>query len=157
MVEYSKVNVKLSDAQLKKLKTAIKNKTGATLRMSLKMFNGNDIPYELLLTTRQKTKLRNAFNNNMSTDLKLSTAHISKIIQSGGFIGRLLGPLLKTGLPLIKNVIKPLAKSVLIPLGLTAAAQQQMWKYIKNIGIWNNNFNNFKRKNERHNENYSRF
>ena len=84
----------------------------------------------------------------MSTDLKLSTAHISKIIQSGGFIGRLLGPLLKTGLPLIKNVIKPLAKSVLIPLGLTAAAQQQMWKYIKNIGIWNNNFNNFKRKNE---------
>ena len=148
MVEYSKVNVKLSDAQLKKLKTAIKNKTGATLRMSLKMFNGNDIPYELLLTTRQKTKLRNAFNNNMSTDLKLSTAHISKIIQSGGFIGRLLGPLLKTGLPLIKNVIKPLANSVLIPLELTAAAQQQMWKYIKNIGIWNNNFNNFKRKNE---------
>ena len=122
MVEYSKVNVKLSDAQLKKLKTAIKNKTGATLRMSLKMFNGNDIPYELLLTTRQKTKLRNAFNNNMSTDLKLSKAQISKIIQSGGFLGRLLGPLLKTGLPLIKNVIKPLAKSVLIPLGLTAAA-----------------------------------
>ena len=86
------------------------------------MFNGNDLTHELLLTTRQKTKLRNAFNNNMSTDLKLSTAQISKIIQSGGFLGRLLGPLLKTGLPLIKNVIKPLAKSVLIPLGLTAAA-----------------------------------
>ena len=63
MVEYSKVNVKLSDAQLKKLKTAVKNKTGTTLRMSLKMFNGNDIPHELLLATRQKTKLRNAFNN----------------------------------------------------------------------------------------------
>ena len=122
MVEYSKINVILSDAQLKKLKTAVKNKTGTTLRMSLKMFNGNDIPHELLLTTRQKTKLRNAFNNNMSTDLKLSRAQISKIIQSGGFLGRLLGPLLKTGLPLIKNVIKPLAKSVLIPLGLTAAA-----------------------------------
>ena len=58
----------------------------------------------------------------MSTDLKLSKAQISKIIQSGGFLGRLLGPLLKTGLPLIKNVIKPLAKSVLIPLGLTAAS-----------------------------------
>ena len=58
----------------------------------------------------------------MSTDLKLSKAQINKIIQSGGFLGRLLGPLLKTGLPLIKNVIKPLAKSVLIPLGLTAAA-----------------------------------
>ena len=58
----------------------------------------------------------------MSTDLKLSQAQISNIIKSGGFLGRLLGPLLKTGLPSIKNVIKPLAKSVLIPLGITAAA-----------------------------------
>ena len=71
MVEYSKVNVKLSDTRLKKLKTAVKNKTGTALRISLKMFNGNDLPHELLLTTRQKTKLRNAFNNNISTDLKL--------------------------------------------------------------------------------------
>ena len=122
MVEYSKVNVKLSDMQLKKSKTAVENKTGTTLRMNLKMFNGNDLLHELLLTARQKTKLRNSFNNNMSTDLKLSKAQISKIIQSGGFLGRLLDPLLKTGLPLMKNVIKPLAKSVLIPLGLTAAA-----------------------------------
>ena len=69
------------------------------------MFNGNDLPHhELLLTTRQK-KPRNSFNNNMSTDFKLSKAQISKIINSGGFLGRLLGPLLKTGLPLIKNVI----------------------------------------------------
>ena len=74
MVEYSKVNVKLSDTQLKKLKTAVENKTGATLRMILKMFNGKDLPHELLLTTRQKTKLRNPFNNNISTDLKLSKA-----------------------------------------------------------------------------------
>ena len=86
------------------------------------MFNGNDLPHESSLTIRQKTKLRNAFNDNMSTDVKLSTAQISKIIRSGGFLGRLLGPLLKIGLPLIKNVIKPLAISVLIPLGLTAAA-----------------------------------
>ena len=71
MVEYTKVNLKLTDMQFKKLKTADKNKTGTTLRMSFKMFNGNDLPQELLLTTRQKTKLRNAFNNNMSTDLKL--------------------------------------------------------------------------------------
>ena len=77
MVEYSKVNVKLSDTQLKKLKTAVKGKTGMTLRISLKMINGNDLPQELLLTTRQKTKLGNAFNNNMSTDLKLSRAQIS--------------------------------------------------------------------------------
>ena len=86
------------------------------------MFNGNNLPHELLLTTRQKTKIRNASNNNTSTDIKLSKAQINKIIQSGGFLGKLLGPLLKTGLPLIKNVIKPLAKNVLIPLGLTAAA-----------------------------------
>ena len=86
------------------------------------MFNGNNLLHELLLTTRQKTKIGNAFNNNTSTDIKFSKAQINKIIQSGGFLGRLLGPLLKTGLPLIKNAIKPLAKSVLIPLGSTAAA-----------------------------------
>ena len=72
MVEYRKVNVKLSDAQLKKLETSVKNKTGANLRMSLRMLYGNNLPHELLLTKRQKTKLRNAFNNNMSTDLTLS-------------------------------------------------------------------------------------
>ena len=107
-VEYNKVNVKLSDSQIKKLKDTVSNNTGTII--------------ELLLTTRQKTKIRNAFNNNMSTDLKLSKAQINKIIQSGGFLSRLLGPLLKTGLPLTKNVIKPLATSVLIPWGLTAAA-----------------------------------
>ena len=122
MAEYTKVNVKLSDIQRKKLKDAASN-TGTTLTISLKMFNGNNLLLELLLTTRQKIKIRNAFNNNnRSTDLKLSKAKINKIIQSGEFLGKLFGPLLKTGLPLIKNVIKPLAKSVLIPLGLTAAA-----------------------------------
>ena len=118
MVEYSKVNVKLSDTQLKKLKIAVKNKTGTTLRISFKMFNGNDLPHELLLTIRQKTKPRNAFNNNMSTDLKLSKAQISKIIQSGGFlrslISKLAGPLMK--------VVIPLAKNVLAPLRITATA-----------------------------------
>ena len=106
----------------KKLKDAVKNNTGTTLRISLKMFNGNNLLHELLLTTRQETKIKNAFSNNKSTDLKLFKAQINKIIQSGGFLSKLLGPLLKAGLPLIKNVIKPLAKSVLIPLGLTAAA-----------------------------------
>ena len=65
MVEYSKVNAELSNTQPKKLKTAAKNKSETILRMSLKMFHGNDLPQELLLTTRQKAKLRNAFNNNM--------------------------------------------------------------------------------------------
>ena len=85
MVEYSKLNVKLTDTQLKKLKTDFKNKTGTTLRMSFKMLDRNDLPHELLLTTRQKTKLRNAINNNMPIDFKLSKAQMSKIIQSGGF------------------------------------------------------------------------
>ena len=118
MVKCSKVNVKLPDKQLKKLKTGIKKKIETTLRMSLKMLNGNDLPLELLLTTRQKAKLRNAFNNNMSTDLTLSKVQISKIIQSGGFLGSLLS---KLAGPLIKVVI-PLAKNVLFPLGITADA-----------------------------------
>ena len=122
MVEYTKVNVRLSDSQLKKLKDTVSNNAGTTLRINFKMFNGNNLPHELLLTKRQKTKITNAFNNNTSTDIKFSKAQINKIIQSGGFLGRLLGPLLKTILPLIKNVIKPLAKSVLIYLGLNAAA-----------------------------------
>ena len=118
MVENSTVNVK----QLNKLKSAVKNKQRTILRMNARMLNVNNLPHELLLITRQTTKLRNEIENNMSTDIKLSKAQISKIIQSGGFIGKFLGPLLKTGLPLIKNVIKPLAKSVLIPLKLVAAA-----------------------------------
>ena len=118
MVEYNKVNVKLPDTQLKKLKITVKNKIETTLRINLKMFHGNDLPHELLLTTRQKTKLRNAFNNNMPTDLKLSKAQISKIIQSGGFLGSLLS---KLAGPLMK-VAFPLAKNVLAPLGITLAA-----------------------------------
>ena len=66
MIEYSKVNVKLSDSQIKKLKDAVKDNTETTLRISLKMFHGNDLPHELLLTRRQKAKLRNAFNNKVS-------------------------------------------------------------------------------------------
>ena len=108
MVEYNTVNAKLSNSQLNKLKSAVKNRQGTTLRMNAKMFNANNLPRELLLTTRQTTKLRNGIENNMSTDIKLSKAQTSKIIQSGGFLGKLLGPLLKTGLPLLKSVIKPL-------------------------------------------------
>ena len=118
MVEYSKINLKLTDAQLKKLKTAVKNKTGTILPMSLKMLNGNDLLHELLLTKRQKTKLRNALNNNMLTNLKLSRAQISKIIQPGGFLGSLLR---KLAGPLIKVAI-PVAKNILALLGITAAA-----------------------------------
>ena len=118
MAEYSKVNVKLSNEQLKQLKTAVKNKAEKSLRINLKMFDVNDLPHELLLTTRQKAKLRNAFNNNMPTDIKLSKDQISKIIQSRGFLGSLLSKLAD---PLMKVAIL-LAKTVLAPLGITAAS-----------------------------------
>ena len=84
MIQYSELNVKLSDSQLNKLKISVKNQTGVTLRMNIKIFNGNNLPLELLLTTRQKTKLRNATKNNMPTDIKLSKAQISKISSLGG-------------------------------------------------------------------------
>ena len=118
MVEYSKVNVKLSDTQLKNFKNPVKNKTGTTLRIRTGMFHGNNLPHELLLTTRQKQKLRNALNNNTSTDIKLSKAEIIKIIQSGGFLGFLLS---KLAVPLMKVAI-PLAKNILASLGIAAAA-----------------------------------
>ena len=78
--------------------------------------------HELLLTNRQVANLHKAFASNSSTDIKLLKTQLSKMILSGGFLGRRLGPLRKTGLPLIKNVIEALPKSVLIPLELTAAA-----------------------------------
>ena len=109
MVEYSKVNVKLTDAQLKKLKTAVKNNVGTTLIMNVKMLNENNLPHELLLVRRQKTKLRNAFNNNMSAEITLSKAQVSKIIKSSGFLGSLLstiaGPLMKVAVLLAQNIL----------------------------------------------------
>ena len=86
--------------------------------MNIKLFTGNNLPHQLLLTARQKTKLRNAFENIMSTDIKFSKTQISKIIQSGGFLGSLLS---KMAGPLMKVAV-PLAKNVLAPLGINAAA-----------------------------------
>ena len=118
--------MKLSSSQLNKLKSAIKNETEVVLRLSPNMIGvSNDeanFPHELLLTGRQVSSIRKVFANNSSADIKFSKTQLSKMIQSGGFLGKLLGPLIKTGLPLIANIIKPLAKSVLIPSGLTAAA-----------------------------------
>ena len=99
--------------------------------------DNNNFPHELLLTNRQIANTRKAFAKNTSTDIKLSKTQLSKMIQSRGFLGRLLGPLLKTGLPLIKSVIKPLAKSALIPFGLTAAALAADARiHKKNLRIW---------------------
>ena len=117
MVEYSKINCKLTNAQLNKLKKAVKSNEGATLRLGIKNFNKDELPHELLLTTRQNTKLRNAINNNLATNIKLSKAQIKKLIQSGGYLCKLLS---KLAGPLMK-VAMPLAKNVLAALGLTAA------------------------------------
>ena len=124
MTQYNSLNVKLSNSQLNKLTSDIKDETEIVLRLSSNMIGDNEanFPHQLLLTNTQVSNLRKAFANNSSADIKLSKTQLSKIIQSGGFLGRLLGPLLKAGLPLIKNVIKQLAKIGLIPLGLTAAA-----------------------------------
>ena len=110
--------VKLSHTLLKTLKTAAKKNTERTLRMSLKIFDESDLPHELFLTTRKKMRLRNSFNNNMSTDIKLSKAQISKTTQSGEFLGLLLSKLAD---PLMKVAV-PLAKNILAPLGIAAAA-----------------------------------
>ena len=124
MTQCNSLNVKLSNSQLNKFKSAIKNETEVVLRLSSNMIGDDEtnFPDKLLLTNRLVANLRKAFGNYLWTDIKLSKTQLSKMIQSGGYLGRLLGPLLKTGLPLIKNVIKPLAESVLILLGLTAAA-----------------------------------
>ena len=141
MVEYNKVNVKLSDAQLKKLKDAVKDNTGTTLRINFKMFGGNDLPHELLLTTRQKTKLRNAFNNNKSAaDIKLSKAQIVKISQSGGFVGSLLsklaGPLMKIAVFFSKECFSSIRNN-------SSCFSIRCRNSEKNTWIWTCNFNNF--------------
>ena len=127
MTQYNTLNLKLSNLQLNKLKSVIKNGTEITLKISLNVVgesnDGNNFLHKLLLTNTQFSKLLKAFANGSSANIKLSKTQLHKIEQSGGFLSRLLGPLLKTLIGnLIGNVLKPLAKSVLIPLGVTAAA-----------------------------------
>ena len=121
MTQYNSLNVKLSNSQLNKLKSSIKNETDVVLRISSNMVsNSNDntnFPHELLLTNRQVANIRKAFANYSSIDIKLSKTQLSKMIQTGGFLGNLLG---KLAGPLMK-VAMPLAKNALAPLGLSAA------------------------------------
>ena len=121
MTQYNSLNVKLSNSLLNKLKSSIKNETDVVLRISSNMVsNSNDntnFPHELLLTNRQVANIRKAFAKNTSTDIKLSKTQLSKMIQSGGFLGNLLG---KLAGPLMK-VAMSLAKNVLAPLGISPA------------------------------------
>ena len=120
MTQYNSLNVKLSNSQFSKLKSVIKNKTEVVLILSSNMISDDET--NLSLNNRQVVNLRKAFVDKSTNDIKSSKTQICKMIQSGRFLGRLIRPLLKTGLPLIKNVIKPLPKIVLVLLGLTAAA-----------------------------------
>ena len=145
MTQYNSLNEKLSNSQLNKLKSSIKNETDVVLRISSNMVgNSNDntnFSHELLLTNRQVANIRKAFAKNTSTDIKLSKTQLSKMIQSGGFSGNLLGNLAG---PLIK-VAMPLAKNVLTPLGISAT-MSAIDGSIKKKVVWfrNNNLNNFK-------------
>ena len=111
MTQYNSLNVKLSNSQLNKLKSAIKNKTEIVLRSSSNMIDDDEtnFPNKLLLTNRQVANLFKAFNDKLSTNTKLSKTQIPKMIQSGGFLGRFQNRIFKTGLTLMKNVIKPLS------------------------------------------------
>ena len=127
MTQYNTSNIKLFSSQLSKLKSGIKSGSKVTLKISSNVVcdsndSSNNFPHEVLLTNSQVSRLGKAFANNSSANMKFSKTQLHKIGQSGGFLGRLLGLLLKSGLSLIGNVLKPLALSVLIPLGLTAAA-----------------------------------
>ena len=121
MIQYNTLNIKLSTSQVNKLKSAIKNGTKVKLKFSSNVARDsndeNNFPHKLLLTNTQVSELRTAFVNNSSANMKLSKTQLYKIGQSGGFLCKLIGPLLKPGLPLIRNVLKPLAESVIIPSG----------------------------------------
>ena len=126
MTHYNSLNVKLANSQINKLKSSIKNETDVVLRLSSNVIGNSEdetnFRHKLLLTNRQVTNFRKAFANHTSTDINLSKTQLSKMIQLEGFLGKLLCPLLRTGLPLMKSVIQPLAISIFIPLGLTASA-----------------------------------
>ena len=143
MAQFNSLNLKLSNSQLNEFNSAIKNKTEVNLRILSNMIGNSDecmtydcFLHDVLLSNRQVANLRKFFANNSSTDIKLWKTQLSKMIHSGGIFVGLLGQLLKAGLPIMKNaiiinenviiikenVINSLAKSVLIPLGLTAAS-----------------------------------
>ena len=128
MTQYNTLNVKLSSSQLTKLNSVIKDGTKVALNLSSNVAGDsadeNNFPHKLLLTNTQVSQNRKAFGNGSSVNIKLSRTQLYKIVQSGGFLGRLLGPLLITGLPLIRKALRPSAKGVVISLGLTAAASE---------------------------------
>ena len=112
-----------------------------------------NFPRIILLTDIQVSRIRKAFASNLSPNIELSEIQLFKVVQSGVFLSKFIGPLLKTGSPLMKNLLKPLAKSIFIPIGLKAAASAADRNIQKNYRIGDNNINNLKWRNGRYNEN----
>ena len=126
MIQYNILNVKLSNSQLNKSKSRIKNGAEVTLKISSNVVGDsndeNTFLHKLLLTNTQVSKLGKVFANGSSANIKLSKTQLHKIGQTGGFLGRPLGQMLKTGLPLIGNILKPLAKGVLITIRINSSS-----------------------------------
>ena len=145
MIQYKNSNVKLSNLQLNKLKSRRENCTKIALETSSNVVvdsnNENNFLHKLLLANTPVSKFCKDFENNSSANMKLSKTQLHIIWQSGGVLGRPLGPLLTTGLSLIGNVLKPLTKSVLTPLGLASGTDAPIHK--KNFWIWRDNVINF--------------
>ena len=156
MIQYNTLNVKLSNSQLNKSKSGINTGTEVTWKLSSNAAGDsndeNNFLHKLLLTNTQVSKLCKAFANSSSVNIKLSKTQLHKIRPSGGFLGRMLRPILKTGLLLRKNVLKPLAKRVLIPLGLTTAASATDTA-IEIVFIWYDYTDNLKWRNEWYHKN----
>ena len=140
MVEYERVNFKLSSQQIKKLKEALKSNNGTTLRIGSKNFNKADLLHELHLTQTQINKLREKVENNMLTDIKLSEAQINKLIKSGGALGsvlaRCLPKLIKPAISLGKNILAPLGLSAAMAATDAAIQRKNVWFGDKNSRIF---------------------
>ena len=150
MTQYNRLNVKLSNSQLNKIKSSIKNEADVVLRISSTMVsNSNDntnFSHELLLTNRQVANIRKAFAKNTSIDIKLSKPQLSKMIQSGGFLGNLLGklagPLMKVALPLPKNVLAPLGISAAMSAIGGSIKKKMLGSEVKTLIISNDEMKN---------------
>ena len=133
ITQYNTLNVILSNSQLNKLKSEIKNGTEVILTLSSNVVddsnNANNFPHKLLSNNTQVLRFRKAFGNGSPANVKLSKTHLHKIGQSGGSLGRLLGPLRKSGLPLMKNVIKPLVLMVFISIGINSSRSSNECSY----------------------------
>ena len=117
MANYEEAGVKLTNTQLNKSKSEAKNKTGTTWRITKKNFQDEELPHELFLTIRQKTKIRNTFAKNKSSDIKLSKAKFSEMVDPGGFLGNIMGNLSKK---VLLELVVPLTKDVLAELATKA-------------------------------------